>query len=333
MEGRYDESRIDGRCHRPRVEQRRHQPSAPQLHLRRGVARHAAGRARPDDRGHRAADRRRRSRWSGPPVLGRDELSAGVDHRHRDRGQARRPLRPQSGLPGVGGVLPRRIGAVRHERVDDHAGGVPRAAGHRRRRDHGDGDGRHRRGHPAARARSLSGRARRGIRRHHGHRPPARRILHRPPHLAVGVLDQHPRRGRRAARRRRGHPVTGKGDPTRHRLRGHPHSRPRRLGAHAGHQLGWRRIRMGIPGDHRPVRGIGRRPRGIRLGGIPCGRADSADSTVRQPGVHRLLHPRLHRRLRHARRADLPADVHAVRRRRLRHRRRACAPCRWWRAC
>ena len=39
-----------------------------------------------------------------------------VDHRHGDRRQARRPVRPQGGLPGVGGVLPRRLGAVRSER-------------------------------------------------------------------------------------------------------------------------------------------------------------------------------------------------------------------------
>ena len=36
--------------------------------------------------------------------------------------------------------------------------------------------------------------------------------------------------------------------------------------------------------------------------------ADSADPAVREPGVQGLLHPRLHRRVRHARRADVPAD-------------------------
>ena len=205
----------------PRVEQRRHQPPAPQPHLRCGAARHAAGRARPDDRGHRAADRRRRPRRSRPPVLGRHKLSAGVDHRHRDRRQARRPVRPQGGLPGVGGVLPRRLGAVRPERIDDDAGRIPGAAGHRRRRDHGDGHGRHRRGHPAARTRPLPGRARCGVRRHHRDRSAARRVLHRPPHLAVGVLDQHSRRDRRAARRGRGDPVAGEGGAAGHRLRGH----------------------------------------------------------------------------------------------------------------
>ena len=117
-------------------------------------------------------------------------------------GQARRPVRPQGGVPGIGAVLPRRLGPVRVGRLDDHARGVARAAGHRRWRDHGDGDGRHRRGHPVARTRPLPGRARRGIRCHHRDRPAAGRLLHRPPHLALGVLDQHPRRDRRAARRR-----------------------------------------------------------------------------------------------------------------------------------
>ena len=39
----------------------------------------------------------------------------------------------------------------------------------------------------------------------------------------------------------------------------------------------------------------------LRLGGNPCGRTDSADPAVRQPGVHGVLHPRLHRRVRDAR--------------------------------
>ena len=94
----------------------------------------------------------------------------------------------------VGAVLPRRLGAVRTRRIDDDARRVARAAGHRRRRDHGHGDGRHRRGHPAARTRPLPGRARRGVRRHHRDRPAARRLLHRSPHLALGVLDQRSRR-------------------------------------------------------------------------------------------------------------------------------------------
>ena len=147
---------------------------------------------------------------------------------------------------GVGGVLPRRLGAVRVERFDDDAGRIPRTAGHRRRRDHGDGHGRYRRGHPAARTRPLPGCPRCRVRRHHGDRAAARRLLHRPPHLAVGVLDQHSRRGRRAARGGRGDSGAGQGRPTGHRLRGHPVRRPRRLRAHAGHQLGRRRIRVGL---------------------------------------------------------------------------------------
>ena len=37
------------------------------------------------------------------------------------------------------------------------------------------------------------------------------RVLHRPPHLALGILDQHPRRDRRAGSSERRHPVAGEG--------------------------------------------------------------------------------------------------------------------------
>ena len=51
---------------------------------------------------------------------------------------------------------------------------------------------------PAARTRPLPGRVRRGARRHHRRRTAARRAVHRPPDVAVGVLDQraHGRRRR-----------------------------------------------------------------------------------------------------------------------------------------
>ena len=192
-----------------RVTQRADHPPAPQHHLRRGAARHVVGGPGPDHRRDRAADRRRRPRGSGPPVVGGDQLSAGLDHRHRRRRQARRSLRPQGRLPGGGGVLPRRLCVVRVGRIDDDARGVARLAGHRRRRAHGHGDGRHRRGHPVAGTRPLSRRARRRVRRHHSHRPAARRILHRSPHLALGLLDQHSGRDRGVPRRRRRHPDAG----------------------------------------------------------------------------------------------------------------------------
>ena len=48
-------------------------------HHRRAAARHAAGRAGPDDRGHRPADDRRRPARAVPSVLGGDRVPAGLD--------------------------------------------------------------------------------------------------------------------------------------------------------------------------------------------------------------------------------------------------------------
>ena len=86
--------------------------------------------------------------------------------------------------------------------------GVAGAAGHRRRRPDRDGDRDDRRHHPAARPRQVPGRDRRRLRSHDGPRTAARRLLHRPPVLAVGVLRQradrardHPARGQAAAPR------------------------------------------------------------------------------------------------------------------------------------
>ena len=50
-------------------------------------------------------------------------------------------------------------------------------------------------------------------------------------------------------------------------------------------------------------------------------------------GVHRLRRARLHRRVRDARRDDVPADVPAVRPGRRRPPRPGCARCRWWSGC
>ncbi len=206
--GRHDE--FNGAGHRgSRVRQCADHSTATQLHLHRGAARNAAGGARSDHRGHRPADGGRRSRRCRPPVMGGDELSARLHHRHRRRRKARRPVRPQAGVPGRGAVLPRGFGAVRPGRVDDDAGRRQGAAGHRRWRDHGDGDGGHRRGDPASGTRPVPGRTRRGVRRDDGDRPAVGWLLHRSSDVAVGVLDQHSGRGRGADRRRRRHPVVG----------------------------------------------------------------------------------------------------------------------------
>ena len=96
-------------------------------------------------------------------------------------------------------------------------------------------------------------------------------------------------------------PSLAKIGPTRHRLRGHRARRRRRLWAHPRHQLGRRRVRMGLAGDHRFVRGLLRRARRVRVGGKPCSGTDTADPAVLQSGVHGVLRPRLHRRVRDAR--------------------------------
>ena len=138
--------------------------------------------------------------------------------------------------------------------IDDDAGRIAGTAGHRRRRDHGDGHRADRRGHPASGPRPLSGSTRRGLRRHHGDRTAAGRLLHRPPDLALGVLDQRAGRGRGVLRRGRRHPGAGKECATDHRLRGHRVRRPRRLRADVGDQLGRQHLPMGLAGHHRSVR-------------------------------------------------------------------------------
>ena len=139
------------------------------------------------------------------------------------------------------------IGALRARPVDGHAGGRPRPAGHRRRRNHRHGQRADRRGRPAAGARPLSGHPRRGIRRHDRHRSVAGRLLHRLPDVAVGLLDQRADLGG-------GHlawpaaaiPALAIRHQTRHRLRGDHVHRPRRRRPDAGHQLGRHPLPVGF---------------------------------------------------------------------------------------
>ena len=129
------------------------------------------------------------------------------------------------------------------------------------------------RGHPVAGTRPLSRRTRRRVRRHHSHRPAARRILHRSPHLALGLLDQHSGGDRGVPRRCRRHPDAGPQQPSRHRLRRNRFRRARRIRTHAGHQLGRQYRTPVVTGDHRAVRGLGPRAGHLRVGGNPCGRS------------------------------------------------------------
>ena len=83
-----------------------------------------------------------------------------------------------------------RLGAGRAVAVDDLADRLAGAAGHRRRRPDRHRDRDDRRHHPAARPRQVPGRDRRRLRRDDGPRAAARRLLHRPPVVAVGLLRQ-----------------------------------------------------------------------------------------------------------------------------------------------
>ncbi len=165
--------------------------------------------------------------------------------------------------------------------VDGDAGGVPRAAGHRRRRHHGHRDGGDRRGDPAARTRPLPGRARRGVRRDDRDRPAARRLLHRPPELALGVLDQRARWPSSCSSSPSiAIPNLGRHGAPGHRLRRHRAGRSRRHRAHAGHQLGRQHLRVGLADDHRAVRRLGGGHRRLRRRRTARRGTDPADAAV-----------------------------------------------------
>ena len=183
-------------------------PPDPRRH-RRPDGRHVPRRARPEHRRRRAAQDHLRARRAGQAVLGRHRLPAHLDRGHAAVGQDLRPARPAADLPGRDRRLPGRLGhlrlrlpalerarPLRHRRHDRR----PRGPGPRRRRPDVAGARRHRRRHPAARARQVPGPLRRRLRRLLGRRSPARRSLHRPPRLGVDLLHQPADRRRRPGR-------------------------------------------------------------------------------------------------------------------------------------
>ena len=132
---------------------------------------------------------------------------------------------------------------------------LARGAGLRRRRADGHRDGADRRRHPAAGARQVPGRARRGVRRHHRARPAARRPVHRPPVLAVGVLRQRAdRRSSSSSWPRSPSRASGRGLRPGHRLPGHRVRLARRRRADPGPVLGRHPVRVGLGDHHRAVR-------------------------------------------------------------------------------
>ena len=192
---------------------------------------------------------------------------------------------------------------------------VPRAPGDRRRRPDRDDDRRDRRPRPAARARQVPGLLRRRLRRLDRDRPAARRLLRRPPLLALDLLHQ-PAGRRRRARRDRGRVPRA---TRRTSATGSTISAPRCSPA------GSRRSSCSRASAGRPGRGA--RPRSIVLVvlGVVLARRRSCfvERSAAEPILPLALfrnriftrheRDRLHRRLRALRRGDLPAALPADR--------------------
>src|SRR3954451_14163015 len=103
-------------------------------------------------------------------------------------GKAGDPVRPQAGLPGLGGDVRAGLGRLRLGAEHELARLVARGSGVRRRRSRGHRDGPDRGRDPFARARQVPGRTGCRVRCHHRARPAGGRTVHRSPVVAVGVL-------------------------------------------------------------------------------------------------------------------------------------------------
>ena len=85
---------------------------------------------------------------------------------------------------------------------------------------------------PVARPRKIPGRTRRGVRRHHRDRPAARRIVHRSPVVALGVLHQRADRADRHSVGAQDHSGYQRARPVQDRLPGYRFRVPRRGRGH-----------------------------------------------------------------------------------------------------
>ena len=170
-----------------------------------GVGRAAAPpcRARPDHRGHRAADDRGRSRRDRAPVLGGHRLHPRLDRLGPALWQARRSLRAADDGVRVGRAVPARLGAGGLLALDGRADRLARRAGAWRRRAVRAGARGHRRRHPAARSRQGAGRLRGGVLAVERARAADRRLVRRGGELALDLLHQHPARASRGRGLRR----------------------------------------------------------------------------------------------------------------------------------
>lgn len=241
--------------------------------------------------------------------MGGDRLPAGGHRGHPALGQARRPVRTQAALPDGHRHLPHRLRTVRHGAEHAAAHRVPRPPGPRRRRADGAVDGDRRRHRHPARTRQVPGPVRRGVRGDQRAGTAARRLLHRAPQLALGLLHQPASRRRRAARHRRGPAHPGPPHQAHHRLPRHLPDRLRRDLPDPRRLTRRDHLGLGLGADRRP-----RRPRRgaagrLRRGRAPRGGAGSAAEAVQAADLQPRRRHQLRHRLRDVRSDDLPADL------------------------
>ena len=170
-----------------------------------------------------------------------------------------------------------RLRAVRPGHLDVRAGRLPRLPGHRRGRHHAAGAGRHRRHHPAPRARPLPGLHDGGLRQRLGPRAGARRPAGRDERLprggrvALDLLHQRADRGRGAVRHRPGAQARHRPPRAAHRLVGSARA-GRRAGAAAGGGRGRTAVGLGLGRLVHRLPARRRRPGRVRLDPAPDGR-------------------------------------------------------------
>ncbi len=250
--------------------------------------------------------------------MGHHRVPDHVDDRRAAVRQAVGHLRPQAAVHARDRDLRGRLRAVRPGHLDVRAGRLPRLPGHRRGRHHAAGAGRHRRHHPAPRARPLpglhDGRLRQLLGARAGARRPAVRDerLPRRRRVAVDLLHQRAHRRRRAGRHRPGAQARLRPPRAAHRLVGLAPA-GRRAGAAAGGGRAGTGLGLGLGRLVRLLLPRRRGPGPVRLDPAPDGRRRAAAAAaVPQPHLLRRLRPGHHHRHGHVRRPvrhpALPAD-------------------------
>ena len=247
--------------------------------------------------------------------MGRHGVPVGVDGRDAALREARRPVRTQAGAAGRDRRVPDRLGALRDRAEHDRADRVPRAPGAGRRRPDGHDRRRRRRPRRAARPGPLPGALRRRVRDLDGDRPADRRVLRRPPLLAVDLLHQPPSRRCGAGGDRRRVPRPRRACPALDRLPRCGAAGGRPFLGRAFHESRRDDLRVGVGGDCDARDSRCRSARAFRDRRTACGRTDPAAGAVQEPNVRDHERDRLHRRARALRVGHLPAALLADRQR------------------